>query len=133
MANVNITNRYRDYSNSNNNNNSKFNNNLDKDAFLKLLVTQLKNQDPLNPMEDREFIAQMAQFSSLEQMQNLNENITSSQKVLLDHLSHMNNNMVKSQSSILDVLKEMNKSIRELSVRPEAEEPADQVTPVEED
>lgn len=47
------------------------NSELGKDAFLQLLITQLQNQDPTNPMDDREFIAQMAQFSSLEQMQNM--------------------------------------------------------------
>lgn len=44
---------------------------LDKDAFLRLLVTQLQHQDPLNPMDDKEFISQLAQFSSLEQMNNI--------------------------------------------------------------
>lgn len=46
---------------------------LDKDAFLQLLVAQLKHQDPMKPMDDTAFIAEMAQFSSLEQMQNMNK------------------------------------------------------------
>ena len=59
------------------------NSSLGKDAFLQILITQLQNQDPTSPMDDKEFISQMAQFSSLEQMQNMTkamESLLDSQK-----------------------------------------------------
>ncbi len=49
---------------------------LGKDEFLKLLTTQMSSQDPLKPMDNSEMIAQLAQFSALEQMQNLNNQMS---------------------------------------------------------
>jgi flagellar basal-body rod modification protein FlgD len=48
---------------------------LGKDAFLQLLVTQMQNQNPLDPQDNGEFVAQLAQFSSLESMQSLNSSV----------------------------------------------------------
>ena len=59
--------------------NRQVNNDLDKDAFLKILVSQLANQNPLEPTSDTEFIAQLAQFSMLEQISNLNTGFSTSQ------------------------------------------------------
>ncbi len=52
------------------------NNELGKDAFLKLLVLQLQNQDPLEPVDNADMLSQLAQFSALESQQNLNDNFT---------------------------------------------------------
>ncbi|WP_166364024.1 flagellar hook assembly protein FlgD [Pseudomonas akapageensis] len=49
---------------------------LGKDAFLQLLVTQMKNQNPLDPQDNSEFVAQLAQFSSLEGITTLNDSVT---------------------------------------------------------
>ena len=49
---------------------------LDRNDFLKILITQLSHQDPTQPMNDKEFVAQMAQFSSLEQITNMSEGLT---------------------------------------------------------
>jgi flagellar basal-body rod modification protein FlgD len=61
---------------------------LGKDAFLKLFVAQLQHQDPMNPMNDSEFMGQMASFSTLEQVSNMAsanqkiaENLTSSSAI----------------------------------------------------
>jgi len=48
---------------------------MGKEAFMELLVQQLKNQDPLSPMDNDKFVAQLTQLSSLEGIQNLNENM----------------------------------------------------------
>jgi flagellar basal-body rod modification protein FlgD len=62
---------------------------LGQEAFLKLLVAQLQNQDPLNPQENHEFVAQLAQFSSLEQSIGINER--------LDQLALQNQGLQNSQ------------------------------------
>jgi len=67
-----------------------------KDDFLKLFVSKLQNQDPLKPMDDQAFIAQLAQFSSLEQLKNMNDNL--SQSINWDVLNNQTvNNSVAAQ------------------------------------
>lgn len=53
---------------------AKGNPDLGKDAFLTILIAQLQNQDPTNPMDNTQMVSQLAQFSQLEQMQQLNQN-----------------------------------------------------------
>lgn len=79
--------------------------NLGKDAFLQLLVTQLQNQDPLNPLDDKEFIAQLAQFSSLEQMTNISSGIiklseNSAQQDMLNAVNYIGKEVTASGNSV---------------------------------
>jgi flagellar basal-body rod modification protein FlgD len=66
---------------------------LGRDDFLKLLVTKLEYQDPLNPMQDENFVAQLAQFSSLEQMYNISEGIKKSNEWDYLQMQSINNVM----------------------------------------
>jgi flagellar basal-body rod modification protein FlgD len=80
---------------------------LGKDAFLTLLLTQLQNQDPFNPMEDTEMTAQLAQYSQLEQLANLNDNVSTMSSYIqaqnqFQTLSLIGKD-VKAQSNLLSV------------------------------
>jgi flagellar basal-body rod modification protein FlgD len=70
-------------------------NSLGSDAFLKLLVVQLQNQDPTNPQSNTEFIAQLATFSSLEQLTSINKAVTS----MAQFLGEVNSNIADNTSA----------------------------------
>ncbi len=62
---------------------NKSNDSLDKDAFLQLLVAQMQYQDPLEPTSNTEYMSQLAQFSSVEELQNINETFSANRALNL--------------------------------------------------
>lgn len=74
----------------------KSNDILGKDDFLKMLTAQMQYQNPLEPMNDQEFIGQMTQFSSLEQLQNLNETMSTNSQWNMLLSQTINNTMATS-------------------------------------
>ena len=66
---------------------------LDRNDFLQLLITKLQHQDPLSPMEDSDFVAQLAQFANLEQMNNLADGIRESNQIGFLQTQSLNNVM----------------------------------------
>ncbi|MDH4155890.1 MAG: hypothetical protein OEW00_01260 [candidate division Zixibacteria bacterium] len=66
---------------------------LGKDDFLQLLVTKMQYQDPLEPMDDEDFIAQLAQFSSLEQMNNIASGLEEANQLSFLQMQSLNNTM----------------------------------------
>lgn len=75
------------------------NSSLGQADFLKLLTVQLQQQDPMKPMDDSAFVAQMAQFSSLQQMTALNDNVTAMRG---DSQLASASNLIGAQATVLD-------------------------------
>lgn len=73
--------------------NPAINGELGKDQFLQLLVSQLRNQDPLNPMEGAEFASQLAQFNQVEQLLNVNEGIENLAELQGSSMAGLNNTL----------------------------------------
>lgn len=93
---------------------------LDKDAFLKLMTTQLKYQNPLDPMDNKEMIAQMAQFSSVEQLNNIASAMGSNNldnNVMLEKLQVIGEEIAGSNAKLTEVtdeIKKLNEEIKKL-------------------
>jgi flagellar basal-body rod modification protein FlgD len=74
-------------------------NSLGKDDFLRLLIVQLENQDPTRPVDDKEFIAQLAQFSSLEQITEMNSALTN---LIANYKTNLSYSLLGKKVDVLD-------------------------------
>lgn len=116
-TNVQTVTSYLDTSYSSSATSTKTKNDLGQDAFMKMLIAQLRNQDPLNPMDGTEFAVQLAQFSSLEQLQKLNTTMSS----LPDYLGSFSNaqvaNLIGSEATASGNVLEVSGSATKISYK----------------
>ncbi|AFS78605.1 flagellar basal body rod modification protein FlgD [Gottschalkia acidurici 9a] len=84
---------------------------LGKDAFLQLMIAQLRYQNPLEPMDNKDSIAQMAQFSALEQMQNLNTNMQMLGLGIEYTMYELSEQLASSQKEVIEGLSAIKKAI----------------------
>lgn len=103
---------------------------LDKDSFMKLLLTQMKNQDPTNPMQSHEMAAQLAQFTSLEKLTNISdgiENLTKAQAPAQNFETlAMIGKSVAGDSSKIDRMD--NKAVHEIAFKLQQDSPKAKIT-----
>lgn len=101
---------------------------LDQDAFLKIMIAQLNHQDPNNPMDDKEMTAQLAQFSQLEMLTNINTNVKTlaeaqNQNTILSGVSYIGKsikasgyNLAKNDDTVSTVYYSLGESVSNLQV-----------------